>query len=148
MVELRDIVGVLREGEHEETRPQPQLDDIEHLVEESRGAGQQVLFDNQIPDPATVSDITGRTAYRVVQEGLTNARKHAPGQPVHVLIGGPDARLLTVELRNSVGRQGLSDLPPSGVGLAGLTERVRLAGGSLVHTVDNDEFTLSVRLPA
>lgn len=145
LVELREIVTVLRDDEQEEQRPQPVLADIPRLVDESRTAGQRISLDERLPRP--VSTIAGRTAYRVVQEGLTNARKHAHGQPVHILIDGSDTDLLTIELRNPLAAQSLSDLPGSGAGLVGLTERVRLAGGSLDHRLCEDEFLLSARLP-
>jgi signal transduction histidine kinase len=83
-----------------------------------------------------------------VQEGLTNARKHAPGQSVRVLIDTGQAQSLTVELRNSLAAQAFSSLPGAGVGLAGLSERVRLAGGDLEHELGAGEFRLSARLPA
>jgi signal transduction histidine kinase len=148
MVELRDIVGVLRDGDHDDQRPQPVLGDISRLVEESQIAGQRVVLDNRVLEPAAVSDVAGRTAYRVVQEGLTNARKHAPGQSVRVVIATGQEESLTVELRNSLAAQGLSGLPGAGVGLAGLSERVRLAGGDLEHELGAGEFRLSARLPA
>ena len=78
--------------------------------------------------------MTGRTAYRVVQEGLTNVRKHAAGTVATVEVsGGPDAGL-TVEVGNPppVGDQA-APLPSAGTGLVGLLERVSLAGGSLEH---------------
>ena len=80
--ELREVVGVLREGEDTAEPPQPTLADVPALVEESRAAGMRVDFragvDGELPDAL------GRTVYRVVQEGLTNARKHAPNAAVSV----------------------------------------------------------------
>ena len=73
--------------------------------------------------------MVGRTAYRVVQEGLTNARKHAPAAAVEVTVAA-DERLV-VEV---VSRRSAVTVPASegGAGLIGLTERVELAGGELV----------------
>ena len=89
----------------------------------------------------------GRTAYRVVQEGLTNARKHAPGQPVRVLLAGKPGGRLVVELANPVGPAD-PVINGSGTGLIGLTERVRLAGGEIDHTISADgEFVLRAWLP-
>ncbi len=92
----------------------------------------------------------GRSAYRIVQEGLTNARKHAPGAA-----GELDRRRaragegLTIEVRNGwpVGRAG-TPIPGAGSGLVGLTERANLAGGRLEHgrTPDGD-FRLHAWLP-
>ncbi len=91
--ELRDVVGVLREGTDSETRrPQPTLADLPMLIEESRAAGMRIEAELELPadgeDPGAVG--VGRTAYRVVQEGLTNARKHAPGALVRVRVAAGD----------------------------------------------------------
>ena len=75
--ELRDVIGVLREGRGEARPPQPTLAELPALIEESRAAGDA---DRGGAGPARRRvRLVGRTAYRIVQEGLTNARKHAPG---------------------------------------------------------------------
>jgi signal transduction histidine kinase len=91
----------------------------------------------------------GRTAYRIAEEGLTNARKHAPGAAVTLTVRAPDGDL-QVEVRSlapvAVGSG--SPLPGAGTGLIGLAERVTLAGGELEHGVDLDgAFVLRARLP-
>jgi signal transduction histidine kinase len=84
MEELREVIGVLRDGGEQGTeRPQPTLCDIPGLVEESRAAGMHVTLEVETGE-AEVPDGIGRTAYRIVQEGLTNARKHAPAAAVAV----------------------------------------------------------------
>ena len=90
--DLRGVIGVLRDGEGGDgpEPPQPTLADIPALVEESRAAGMKVECSIGEP-PGPVPDALGRTAYRVVQEGLTNARKHAPAAAVAVHVG-PDGR--------------------------------------------------------
>jgi signal transduction histidine kinase len=91
----------------------------------------------------------GRTAYRVVQEALTNARKHAPGRPVEVVLeGGPGDRLV-IDVRNtlSLGEAVAPLAPGSGTGLIGLAERVNLAGGTLDHEIEAGEFRLCARIP-
>ena len=95
------------------------------------------------PRPATF----GRTAYRVVQEGLTNARRHAPGQPVLVALTGAPGGDLVVEVTNPLTKVSTVDTSGSGTGLIGLTERVHLAGGHLDHTATGEEFRLRARLP-
>lgn len=82
--ELREVIGVLRDdgaarvdGERTE-RPQPTIADLPRLVQESRDGGMSVQVDDRIAD-AAVADNIGRTTYRVIQEALTNARKHASG---------------------------------------------------------------------
>jgi signal transduction histidine kinase len=100
----------------------------------------------------------GRTAYRIAQEGLTNARKHAPGAAVTLTVQAPASSSkvdgdLQVEVRslNSPARPPAasgSPLPGAGTGLIGLAERVTLAGGELEHGVDPDgAFVLRARLP-
>ncbi len=88
------------------------------------------------------------TAYRVVQEGLTNARKHAPGEPVEVTLSGAPGDTLQIDVRNPAPPADAAPLVPgSGLGLVGLTERVRLAGGQLDHQETGGEFLLRARLP-
>jgi signal transduction histidine kinase len=152
LVDLREIIVVLRsvdlpEGEQ---RPAPSLVDLAGLVEESRQAGMSVSVTGELTDPDTVPVAVGRHGYRIVQEGLTNARKHAPGEPVSLLIAGAPGTGLTLEIRN-----GLRTAPPdqpavpgSGMGLAGLAERAVLAGGQLEYgRTLTSEFRLWVRLP-
>ena len=132
--ELREVVGVLREGEQGTERPQPTLADIPGLVEESRAAG--VRVEARVDADADVASATGRTAYRIVQEGLTNARKHAPGAVVEVAVLAREQGGLEVEVvsRRAVGSRAAGAPPPgTGTGLIGLTERVALAGGEFEH---------------
>jgi signal transduction histidine kinase len=149
--DLREVIGVLREGGEDggaPERPQPTLADLDVLLEESRAAGMRVRGAAPAVDPATVPASVGRNAYRVVQEGLTNARKHAPECAVDVLVGGGPGEGLTVELRNPlpVGRA-VSGIPGAGTGLVGLTERVELAGGRLEHGVHDGQWRLRAWLP-
>ncbi|MGK5533481.1 sensor histidine kinase [Streptomyces sp. URMC 129] len=153
--ELRDVIGVLRAGPGgpgtppgpEGDRPQPTLADLARLAEESRRAGAPVLLDQRIGSAADVPAATGRTAYRVVQEGLTNARKHAPGAEARVTVGGAPGRGLTVEIRNRPGARPGERIPGAGQGLTGLAERVSLAGGSLEHGRTGGDFLLRAWLP-
>ncbi len=89
----------------------------------------------------------GRTAFRILQEGLTNARKHAPGLPVDVALRGEPGKRLLIELRNPLPPRPAEDANGSGLGLVGLTERVRLAGGELDHGAADGGFRLRARLP-
>jgi signal transduction histidine kinase len=125
--DLRDVIGVLREDEGTTAPPQPTLDAIPGLIEQSRAAGMKV----QARIDASGGDaLIGRTAYRVVQEGLTNARKHAPAAAVQVTVGGEP---LVVEVVSRRGAGAPATLPGAGTGLIGLAERVALAGGTLEH---------------
>ncbi|KDN78512.1 histidine kinase [Streptomyces olindensis] len=132
--DLREIIGVLRAGEPDDTgRPQPTLAALDTLVAESREAGMKVSLDQCVDDPDAVPSSVGRTAYRIAQEGLTNARKHAPGTEVTVSVGGAPGEGLVVTVRNPPPEGEVPPVPGSGQGLIGLTERATLAGGRLEH---------------
>ena len=107
--DLRDVIGVLRApadpggdggGAAGAGRPQPTLRDVDRLVAEAGDAGMRIAYAPDVAAPESVPAATGRTAYRIVQEGLTNARKHAAGTKVTVtLAGGPETGL-RVEVSN------------------------------------------------
>jgi signal transduction histidine kinase len=147
--ELREVISVLRDSEIEELqggRPQPTFSDLAALVDESRDAGTEIRYDEAVTAPESLPPATGRTAYRVVQEGLTNARKHAAGRPVTVVVKGRPGGTLQIELTNPSGN-GVPLTPGSGTGLVGLTERVQLAGGTLDHGEAGGGFRLHASLP-
>jgi signal transduction histidine kinase len=146
--ELRTVITVLRdEDDDRDGRPQPALTDVPCLVDESRGAGAAIRLDNRVAEAADVPPVAGRTAYRIVQEGLTNARKHAAGQPVIVVLDGSPGERLSIDIRNPVAAGRTASMVGTGAGLVGLTERVQLAGGELDHQVTAGEFRLSAWLP-
>ncbi|GGV29857.1 two-component sensor histidine kinase [Streptomyces griseoflavus] len=147
--DLREIIGVLRAGESEDTgRPQPTLAALGTLAAESWEAGMQVTLDQRVTDPAAVPASVGRTAYRIAQEGLTNARKHAPGTQVTVTVAGGPGEGLTVTVRNPAPEGDVPHVPGAGQGLIGLTERATLTGGALEHGPDPDGgFAVRARLP-
>jgi signal transduction histidine kinase len=142
--ELRDVIALLRDEPDDLARPVPALADLPTLVAESRATGTQVELNGEI-GLAEVPGTTGRTAYRVVQEALTNARKHAPGQPVRIALLGSPGERLHIDVSNPLGTR--SSIPGTGTGLVGLTERVRLAGGHLDHRTTATEFKVSASLP-
>ena len=132
--ELRDLVGVLRTSET--ARPghpaEPAVPDPRTLVADARAAGEKVVYSAE-GDPERISPTVRRTAYRVVQESLTNARKHAPGAEVTVALSYR-ADGVTVRVANdAASRPSDSALAGSGsgVGLLGLAQRVELVGGTL-----------------
>jgi signal transduction histidine kinase len=141
--ELREVIGVLREQPVDGVAPpQPTLDAIPSLIEESRAAGMRVA--SRI-EAAGGEDTVGRTAYRVVQEGLTNARKHAPAATVEVTVAASERLVVEVISRRSA----LAREPgPGGSGLIGLAERVALAGGALEHGPNpRGDYVLRATLP-
>ncbi|NUT35550.1 MAG: sensor histidine kinase [Hamadaea sp.] len=143
--DLREVITLMRSDAADDDPDKPAgqtLADLPELLADARAAGQLVDVDGRL-DPADLPPALGRCAYRVVQEGLTNARKHAPGKAVHVQLASHPATIV-VRNRTVDGVRG----PGAGTGLAGLTERVSLVGGELEHEIDADgEFRLTVRLP-
>jgi signal transduction histidine kinase len=147
--DLRQVIGVLRDGSESGTPepPQPTLADVPALVEESRAAGMRVTC--RVEVDGDVPPALGRTVYRIVQEGLTNARKHAPAAAVDVAISGEERLVVEVVSRRPVGvALAARSLPGAGSGLIGLSERVALAGGELQHGPDAaGDFVLRATLP-
>ncbi|MFI9203609.1 sensor histidine kinase [Streptomyces sp. NPDC053048] len=145
--DLREVIGVLR-APVGDSRPQPTLDDVARLIEEAREAGARIDYAYEPAAGAEAPAALGRTAYRIVQEGLTNARKHAPGAQVNVTVSGGPGDGLRVEVRNALteGTTGES-IPGAGQGLIGLGERAALAGGRLEHGRVGADFRLAAWLP-
>ncbi|MCW2916486.1 MAG: histidine kinase [Actinomycetia bacterium] len=150
--ELQEVLLLLRAEEGGEPASLlPRIEDIGGLVADARAGGQQVDFRTGLAADI-VRDLrvqVHRTVFRVAQEGLTNARKHAPGIPVVVRLSGEPGDGLTVEVRNALSTSPHSGepIPGTGAGLTGLAERVRLDGGTLDHTAADGTFTLRARLP-
>ncbi|GGT07281.1 two-component sensor histidine kinase [Planobispora rosea] len=146
--DLREVIGVLRLGAEETVpdRPQPTLSDLTGLAEESRAAGMDVTLDLKVTGKEEVPARLGRNAYRIAQEGLTNARKHAAAAPVSMVVAGGPGDGLTVEIHNPM-TEGQA-IPGSGTGLIGLTERAELMGGRLEYgRAPDGRFRLSAWLP-
>jgi signal transduction histidine kinase len=161
--DLRDVLGVLRaddSADGADLAPQPKLSDVRRLVDASRAAGVTVAlmtdgdaaaFSRDEPEndsAAMFPEQLGRTAYRVVQEGLTNVHKHARGAAATVRLSGVRGQTLEVSVTNVRPVAAGSWLPGSGSGLVGLRERVGLAGGTLTSGPQADGgWTLVVDLP-
>ncbi|KQX53557.1 MULTISPECIES: histidine kinase [unclassified Streptomyces] len=140
--ELDGVLGLLRRGEGAEEGVGPGLDALDALV---RGAGPRVAL-TVTGDLGPVPETLSREAYRIVQEGLTNAARHAGGAPVTVRL---DAR--TEELEISV-ENPLPDRPPAtrpdgGRGLRGIAERARLLGGTAGAGPAGGVWRLTARIP-
>ncbi|GHF96839.1 two-component sensor histidine kinase [Streptomyces albogriseolus] len=147
--DLREIIGVLRAGDSEDAgRPQPTLAALDALVAESLQAGMKVTLEQRVTDAGSVPASVGRTAYRIAQEGLTNARKHAPGTKVTVSVAGGPGEDLTVRVHNPPPEGDIPPVPGAGQGLIGLTERATLTGGTLEHgPTPEGGFEVRARLP-
>ncbi|RAJ44879.1 signal transduction histidine kinase [Kitasatospora sp. SolWspMP-SS2h] len=142
MRELREVVGLLRE----DTATAPGgVDAVDRLVETSGAAGARIEL-RRLGPPRPLPAPTGHAAYRIAQEGLTNAHKHAPGAAIELTVRyEPDA--LVVEVVNGPGGDGAAAVS-GGQGLTGLRERARLLGG-MVHSgpLPDGGFRLAGMLP-
>ncbi|SCZ16448.1 Signal transduction histidine kinase [Streptomyces sp. 136MFCol5.1] len=151
--DLQHVLGILRSpldpGAVARTEPpQPTLRDLTHLVEENRGAGMHIEVELDLADADSVSDFTSRTLYRIVQEALTNARKHAPGEAVHLTLAGAPRDGLTLEVTNTLPAAWPSTAPPGArQGLIGMSERAALAGGTFAHSRTADRYQVMAWLP-
>ncbi|HEY0643606.1 MAG TPA: histidine kinase [Nocardioides sp.] len=146
--ELRGVLGVLREDDPgpAPARPQPTYDDIAALVDEARALGLGVDWADDVDDTTSVPPATGRTVYRIVQEGITNVRKHAPGAALQIRSTGDPEAGITVRLANALGHLP-SGAPGAGLGLIGLRERAELRGGRLDQRTEGRTFVLEAWLP-
>ncbi len=146
LTDLRGVLGVLR-GEDGEPAlaPQPTYADLGQLVAEARESGLNLAFYDRVSDSDEVPDAAGRTLYRIVQEGITNARKHAPRSLLTVELGGSPDDGLDVVMRNPFGFG--SATPGSGLGLVGLTERAELRGGRLDVRREDATFVVHAWIP-
>ncbi|MEI5676198.1 MULTISPECIES: sensor histidine kinase [unclassified Nocardioides] len=146
LTEMRRMLGLLRAGDTG-TRPQPRLDDVAVLVAEAQTAGEQV--EATLPEPAVAATVpagVALTAYRVVQEALTNIRKHAgPGVRARIVV--TVGRELEVLVEDD-GRGAASDDDGRGLGLVGMRERVGVHDGSLTAGPrPGGGYRVSARLP-
>ncbi|WP_203568549.1 sensor histidine kinase [Aestuariimicrobium ganziense] len=154
--ELRGVLGSLRGDEPTVSlppeKPQPTLQQLGELLDEARSGGQRIEVKDSVEHPELLPSLTGRHAYRVVQEAITNARKHAPNAKLTLDLAGGPGRGLTITGRNpldrSLRRGDALAVPGSGVGLLGLRERAQITGGRIRHAVlDDGTFELTVWLP-
>lgn len=143
MDETRALVGVLRADGGPAIAPTPTLCDLPALLDGAVRDGQEISAD-LAPEVGDLPAAVSTTAYRVIQESLSNARRHAPGAPVtvHTL---RDERWLNI----TVISDGPGTAVPYGNGLTGMAERVRLVGGRVTAgPARPGGWTVSARLPA
>jgi signal transduction histidine kinase len=143
LTDMRRLLGVLRspDGEEAARAPQPGLPEVEGLVETARAAGVDVTC--ELSGIQAVPGTVGLTAYRILQEALANAARHAPDGPVRV-DGRGFADRLELSVRNRLaGPPGRSE----GHGLIGMRERAALLGGTLTAGPRGAEFVVIATLP-
>lgn len=145
LAEMRTMIGLLRADGDDEARTAPAgLDRIEALLDAGRASGLRVELDDRRP-PGDLPAAVDLAAYRIVQESLTNAAKHAPGSAVRLVLrheGG--------ELRVEVASDLVDDAPAgggTGTGLLGLAERAAAVGGSVQAGPRGRSWTVRAALP-
>ena len=109
LTDLRGVLGVLRDTETGRIiePPQPTYDDVPRLVASARAAGMRIAFEDRLsPSGPGMPARVGRTVYRILQEGLTNAGKHAPGATVTLRVAGSPGEGVDVVVRNPLGFAG------------------------------------------
>ncbi|MFI1707436.1 sensor histidine kinase [Streptomyces griseoruber] len=145
LTEMRRLIGILRDGGGErEPAATPTLDGLAALVEGARANGLDVTLD---ADPGRVPAPVELAAYRIVQESLTNALKHACPGRVTVSLGRRDG-LLDVRVSSPYGhRDGGPRAPGSGAGLVGMRERAALLGGAFEAGPEGARWTVRAALP-
>ena len=157
--ELRRVLGVLRSGAPQ-TAPQPGLDDLPGLLDSARSGGVTVTS-GVTGAPRPLPDGVDLSAYRIVQEALSNAMRHAPGSAVQVKLYYGDAALM-IEVRNNGYGPAAQDAPKQpggdgpgdgsgyggGHGIIGMRERATMLGGYLqAGPAGNSEFLVTAALP-
>ncbi len=146
LTEMRHVLDVQRDPDVSAAlSPQPTLERVKELVDEVRAAG--------LPVTLTVGGVRGDVpagidlaGYRIVQEALTNVRRHAGAAETTVRIGYAD-RWIDVEVRNAAGPLSAGETSGSGRGLVGMRERIRLYGGTVSAAPEAGGFAVRARLP-
>lgn len=158
MRELHRLLGVMREtattnpldldAEVKSSSIHPGLDDLDDLVQTPRKSGLIVEL-HRTGQPGTLDPSVGAAAYRVVQESLTNALKHAGRGTVVDIYESWEDTAVHLQVRSRAGSEPatLPNTPHSGTGLQGLRERVQLAGGTFEAGMVEGEFVTTTRLP-
>jgi signal transduction histidine kinase len=151
LAEARRAILALRDTDTDESAPvRPLAEQLRALTDEYRADGDAAVSYAVVGDPRPVGAEAGLTAFRTAQEALTNARKHAPGQPVSVMLRfGPAETAVRV----------VNPLPPdstagplahtgAGYGLTGLRERAALSGGTLITGPADGQWSVCLTMPA
>ncbi|MEU3466591.1 histidine kinase [Streptomyces sp. NPDC006687] len=152
LAEMRRLIGLLREaGAGQDAAPVPSLDGLAALLGRARANGAAsgldfVLDDARPPGPPLPAPVE-LAAYRIVQESVTNALKHAAAGPVAVRLAREDG-LLTVAVDSPYGDRSGPRLPGSGAGLIGMRERTELLGGTFTAGPAGPLWQVRAALPA
>ncbi|MFG2146542.1 sensor histidine kinase [Streptomyces sp. NPDC048696] len=150
LTELRRVLGVLRSedpgAEGAPHAPQPSLDRLDELVDNVRGAGLTVTVD-RTGTPRPLSPGVELSAFRIVQEALSNAMRHAPGSTVRVELAHQSAELV-VRVANTAPDRPVAPSPGAGHGLLGMRERTAMLGGEMAAGATPDGgYEVTAALP-
>jgi signal transduction histidine kinase len=143
LVELRRLLGLLRTPDADDLAPQPQMVQLDALIDGFRQSGLSVHVTTH-GDPRSLPAGVDLTTYRVIQEALTNALKHAPAADVDVTVRYLDRRV-DVRIENDVSAGGGGG--NGGHGLIGMHERIALYGGELAAGAQDGRFLVHASLP-
>lgn len=147
MDDLQSLLRVLREPEATafNRTAMPSLSDLPTVIDETVDGGMPVISTIYLSEADEADPALARAVYRIVQELLTNARRHAPGAPVRLLVHGGPTEGLRIETANRLTTQHPG---PAGNGLTGISERVALWNGTVRHGLDGEQtFRVAVHLP-
>ncbi len=146
--ELRALLGVLRESDGADAplEPTPGLDSVSSLVDRVRESGGEISLDVVGERPERIPDAVQLAAFRIVQESLTNARRHAPGAAARVRLAYEGDRL-RVAIENDSGPARNGNGHTSGIGILGMRERATALGGSLNAAPSSEGFRVEAELP-
>lgn len=145
--ELRGVLTTLRTGA--DGHAAVSFDDLARLLLDLRDQGTRITSAVFVSEGQTAANSLTRACYRIVQESVTNAFKHAPGLPVDITLRGAPATGVTIAVSNPLPAEDPSPPPVvgSGSGIAGMTERAQLAGGTLTAGPTRKEFLVKAHLP-
>ncbi|MQA04438.1 MAG: two-component sensor histidine kinase [Streptosporangiales bacterium] len=143
MADLDHVLGLLRDGQPSDQVPARTLANLTELLAAARSAGTEITVDIA-GEPTEVPGIVSREAYRVVQECLTNATRHAHGEPVTLQITVTES---TVGITATNPVRGEQASRAGGRGITGMRERVRLLGGKMTAGREEGRWRVNVRLP-
>lgn len=147
MEDLQSLLKVLRQPEETafSRTAMPSLADLPVVIDETVDGGMPVVSTIYLSEAEQADPTLARAVYRIVQELLTNARRHAPGAPVRLLVQGGPGEGIRIETANRLTTQHPG---PAGNGLTGISERVAQWGGTVRHGLDEGQvFRVAVQLP-
>lgn len=147
LTDIRRTVGLLRDESSVAVEPpQPDAHDLDRLLTEYRAAGMDISAELDA-DLSELPPSAGLAVYRIVQESITNAGKHAPGAAVHVSLRRDDG-MVDLRIRNGAGERGAGeDSAGAGMGIVGMRERAALLGGTLRAGADGEGWRVHCRFP-